>query len=141
MPKKSSDALREVWNGRDLSAATVESPLPPWFSSPSCLANLEASDDRPLLMSARDGACFFDQLKVPEGLQPYLGKPYVTFEELCRSGSHGDSSVDFAPLLQQSLREFLLVQTLPRSKDLLECIQSQLAGRWATVGRQPFRNM
>ena len=104
LPKKSSDALREVWNGKGLSAATVQSPLPPWLSSPSCLADLEASDDRPLLMSARDGACFFDQLRVPKDLQPYFGKPYVSCEELCR---HGDNSVDFAPLLSAELERIL----------------------------------
>ena len=60
LQKKAPGALREVWNGKVLSEATVDPPLPPWLSSPSCLATLETSDDRPLLMSARDGACFFD---------------------------------------------------------------------------------
>ena len=52
LPKRTSGAMREVWNGKCLSEATIESPEPPWLSSPSCLANLEASDDRPLLLSA-----------------------------------------------------------------------------------------
>ena len=61
-------------------------------ATPAALANLEASADRPVFMSSRDGKVFFDQLRVPLSLSAYLGRPAIRLCDLlepppCESGA------------------------------------------------------
>ena len=58
--KAETSRQREVWDGGDLSRASLPPPSPPFLSSPSDLSVLECSDDQPLWMSVRDGQSFFD---------------------------------------------------------------------------------
>ena len=89
--KPDSDKLREVWNGALLTEAAARAPKPPLQACPASLGTLECSDDDPLVVSCRDGRAFFDQLKVPEQIRSYFGRPQVLVAELlspplCESG-------------------------------------------------------
>ena len=84
--------FREVWNGSIISAAGIPSEQPPLQACPTSLATLEATNDRPLWLSTRDGRSFFDQLAVPSAVRPFLGRPVVSVADLlcpppCESGS------------------------------------------------------
>ena len=89
VPKRDPRKLREVWNGSEFSSLTCVPPCLPFMATPAALSTLESSDDRPLLFSSRDGAAFFDQLRLPEELRPYAGRPSVTVAELCESDYKG----------------------------------------------------
>ena len=80
--KRGSHKLREVWHGGGLTSCAARAPKPPLQASPAALANLECSLDRPLVASGRDAAAFFDQLRLPEHLVPYMGRPSLFLEEL-----------------------------------------------------------
>ncbi len=80
--KKGKDALREIWNGKEITQAAARPPKPPLQANPSALAELEASADRPLWVSGRDARVFFDQLLAPPELLPFLGRPAVLLSEL-----------------------------------------------------------
>lgn len=82
--KSDGSRLREIWNGGRLTKAALPSPKPPLQATPASLSTLEASDDRPLWASCRDGKVFFDQLRVPLALRPYFGRPAVSIAELLR---------------------------------------------------------
>lgn len=84
--KKDSDKLREVWNGSRLSAAALKPSKPPHLASPSALLNVEISPPRPVLLTKRDGRCLFDQLRVPEELRSWFGRPSITVRELLGTG-------------------------------------------------------
>jgi hypothetical protein len=73
---------RPIWNGRLISQAAAAPPKPPLLTCPTALTNLEASEDRPVYCSGRDGETFFDQLKLEGPLQQMLGQPAVRIEEL-----------------------------------------------------------
>ena len=105
--KGDSDRQREVWNGGDISAASCDPPKPRLLADPASLTALEASVDRPLYVSTRDAACYFDQLKLNSTLAPYFVRPQVRVSELCEP--LGLSSVDFADhFCIDDLRNFLL---------------------------------
>ena len=87
--KQDGDRLREVWDGGPLSRCAAPPPKAPYLANPAALTGLECSDDLPLWVSTRDGACFFDQLRLPSGLVAYTGRPAVTVQELCLSQYHG----------------------------------------------------
>ncbi len=55
------------------------------MANPCCLADLEASDDRPVWVSGRDGRAWFDQLRLPPGLARTMGMPEISVEELLMS--------------------------------------------------------
>ena len=80
--KRDTSKLREIWNGGLLTKAATAPDKPPLQASPAALATLECTADRPLYVSGRDGKVFFDQLKVPASIQPYLGRPRVPVELL-----------------------------------------------------------
>jgi len=82
--RKQNGRLRVIWNGAAVSAAAAAPPKPPLLASPSSLLWLETSPRTPWRLVKRDGECMFDQLKLPEGLQPYMGLPPVTASSLCR---------------------------------------------------------
>ena len=81
---KSNGALREVWNGQDLSACAVVPPRPPHLAGVTALLDLEASAARPVRVYKRDAKCFFDQLGLAAHLQPYFGRPVLTVDDLLR---------------------------------------------------------
>ena len=82
MPKRGTGRLREVWDGGLISVASCSSSAPRWLADPAALVSLEASLDAPLHLSTRDGACFYDQLKLDAALVPYFGGPLVRVSEL-----------------------------------------------------------
>ena len=84
--KKDSAKLREVWHGSKVSAAAVRPPVPPHLASPTALLDLEATTARPVHLSKRDARCLFDQLRIGEALQPYMGRPPVRVRELLSVG-------------------------------------------------------
>jgi hypothetical protein len=86
---KKDGALREIWNGNEVSEAAVCPPHPPMLANPSALAELEASVDRPLWISGRDAEAYFDQLLIRPAVQPFTGRPCVTLGELCDAGFPG----------------------------------------------------
>jgi hypothetical protein len=103
--KPGGDRLREIWNGGLLTSASVDSWKPPHQACPASLATLEASDDRPLWMSTRDGRVFFDQLALPPSLRSYLGRPLVAITDLkspppCESGAQPAEGLSDTELLE-----------------------------------------
>ena len=80
--KRGTHKLREVWHGGALTRQAARAPKPPLQASPAALANLECSVDRPIWVSGRDAASFFDQLRLPPHLTPYMGRPDVSLGEL-----------------------------------------------------------
>jgi hypothetical protein len=96
--KSDGSRLREIWNGGRLTDAAVPSLKPPLQATPASLTTLEASDDRPVWASCRDGRVFFDQLRVPDSLRPFLGRPMVAVADLqhppsCESGAIADEGL------------------------------------------------
>ena len=70
----------------------MPSAKPPLQACPASLTTLEASDDRPQLLSCRDGRVFFDQLAGPPLIHAFLGRPLVSIRDLqrppvCESGA------------------------------------------------------
>ena len=105
--KRGGEKLREIWNGAQLTDAALPSAKPPLQASPASLATLEATEDRPVWLSCRDGRCFFDQLRAPDLLRPFLGRPRVSLKDLqcpppCESGANaapGLSEIELATFL------------------------------------------
>jgi hypothetical protein len=101
--KRSGGKCREVWNGARLTILAARAPKPPLLASPSSLATLEGSDDRPVRTSCRDGRIFFDQLAVPSDLMSFFGRPLVRVADLldppaCESGDVGEPGLSAAEL-------------------------------------------
>ena len=86
VPKRGTDRLREVWDGSLISAASVAPEAPRWLADPAALVSLEASCVAPIYLSSRDGACFYDQLRLDDALVPYFGRPQVQIAELYAVG-------------------------------------------------------
>ena len=86
---KSGGALREVWNGSELSAAAALPLRPPHLAGVSALTDLEASPDEPVRVYKRDAKCFFDQLKLPAALQPFFGRPVLLASDILRHTDMG----------------------------------------------------
>lgn len=84
--KRGTGRLREVWDGGLISAASCAPSAPRWLADPAALVSLEASLDAPLYLSTRDGACFYDQLKLSAALVPYFGRPLIRVSELIEVG-------------------------------------------------------
>ena len=84
--KKALGRQREVWDGSELSQAAVPPPKPPLQADPASLVHMECSQDRPLWLSQRDAEVWFDQLKLPVQLSPYMGRPRVAVKELLQIG-------------------------------------------------------
>ena len=81
---KSSNRQREVWHGTAVSEAAAPPPPPPCIASPAALVDLEGSADHPVLLSKKDAKCYFDQLRLPEHLRPFFGRPSLRVHELIR---------------------------------------------------------
>lgn len=90
--------MREVWDGSLISSASAEPTTPRWLADPSALIALESSWDRPIYVSTRDGACFFDQLLLPASLCKFFGRPQISIGELVKAGlpiaQHRDYLID-----------------------------------------------
>ena len=84
--KKEAERLREVWDGSLISSASVEPLAPRWLAEPSALIALESSWDAPIYVSTRDGACFYDQLRLPSALIQFFGRPQIRVNELVKAG-------------------------------------------------------
>ena len=72
--KPSEETQCEIWNGNIITQAALEPPKPPMQANPAALADMEASQDRPLRMSGRDAACYFDQLALPQQIRADFGR-------------------------------------------------------------------
>ena len=81
---KSSGALREVWNGSEMSAAAMAPFYPPHLAGVSALTDLEAGTNDPIRVYKRDAQCFFDQLRLPCALRPFFGRPTLTAIDILR---------------------------------------------------------
>lgn len=95
--------MREIWNVGRITETALPSQKPPLQVSPAASSLLEASDDRPLWLSCRDGRVFFDQLRTLPELWPYLGRPQVSITELrcpppCESGAQASVGLSDAEL-------------------------------------------
>ena len=77
---------RAVWHGRRVSSAAARPPKPPHLASPTAATYLECKPGGQLRCSKRDAKCWFDQLKLPGGLQRWMGRPAVSVLELCSIG-------------------------------------------------------
>ena len=84
--KSGKQAQRAIWNGQQLSTCAVPPPKPPKLVSPTALVRLEASRERPIWTSKKDGSCFFDQLQLPMQLRSFMGRPSVKIAELIEIG-------------------------------------------------------
>ena len=84
--KKDSDKVREVWHGAAVSDAAEPPPPPPHLLTPTSLLGLEASVEKPMLVSKRDGRCLFDQLRLPASLVPYMGRPPLRGRDIVDTG-------------------------------------------------------
>ena len=87
-PVKKTDGIRqrEVWHGSRVSAAAAKPPCPRHLASPSAFKGMQLLPGRRLSVTKRDGRCFFDQLALPGYLQPFMGRPSVTRDELVDAG-------------------------------------------------------
>ena len=83
---KRSGAQRCIWDGSRISSASCAPSPPPCLANPHSLTTLEASHDRGLRASCRDGKAWFDQLRLEPELWPYMGKPKVDVTDLLTSG-------------------------------------------------------
>ena len=81
---KSNGALREMWNGHDLSVIAASPQRPPHLAGVTALLDLEATSARPIRIFKRDARCSFDQLSLDPTLQPYFGRSDVTVEDMLR---------------------------------------------------------
>ena len=77
---------RKVWHGTRVSQACVRPPCPRLLASPSAFYALELGRDELLRVSKRDGRCFFDQLRLPADLEPFMGRPDLSVGELLSTG-------------------------------------------------------
>ena len=91
--KRDSDKQRVVWNGSRISEVCDRPPMPPMLANPHALGDLEASADRPLWASARDGQSWFDQLLLPDSLKQYMGRPCICLQDLLGWQSPDDGSL------------------------------------------------
>ena len=73
---------REVWNGSELSKLAIAPLYPVKLPNPLCLLDMEVFPNEQLFFSKRDIHTCFDMLKVPEGIQPWFGRPAVSIPEL-----------------------------------------------------------
>lgn len=101
--KSDKNRQREVWDGGPLCSCTLPPPEAPHLANPSALSTLESSDDRPLWVSTRDGASFFDQLYLTPELREYTGRPAVTVNELCNAAFRGAGDCNQHPLTADEL--------------------------------------
>ena len=83
---KPSGRMREVWNGSELSSAATTPPVPPHLASPTALLNLEVGPDQYIYVCKRDARVYFDQLRLPEELRRFFGRPAVRAGDLARFG-------------------------------------------------------
>lgn len=83
---KPTGKVRAVWHGKRVSQAAIAPPVPRHLASPSALLHLEASKERPIRVSKRDARCWFDQLRLPQPLRDWMGRPVVSLTELAFLG-------------------------------------------------------
>ena len=93
--KNSTGRQREVWEGSVMEAALVP-PKPPLLADPARLIHFECSHGRPLWLSKRDAEVWFDQLKLPQALSSYMGRPSVTVKEPLHAGMSTDAIQAYA---------------------------------------------
>jgi len=79
---KSNGSLREIWNGGKLSEAAARPLKPPHLANPTPLLNLTASREFPIRVYKRDARCYFDQLRTPDQVRPWLGRPALSVHDL-----------------------------------------------------------
>ena len=82
--KPGKDALRHIWNGNSLSAASAPAPPPRFLANPSAFLHLRASDDAPLYLSTRDCRSWFEQLRLPHELRPFMAQQPVFCRDLLK---------------------------------------------------------
>ena len=68
----------------DLSQIAVVPPRPPHLAGVTSLLDLEASVAEPLYIYKRDAKCFFDQLRLPDHLVDYFGRPSLVAADVLR---------------------------------------------------------
>ena len=85
----------------------------------TALDTLESSDDQLLLLSCRDGAAFFDQLRLANEMREYVGGSSVTVWELRNLDLKGARHAMQEPLTLDELRGFFLQNVDVRSDPLL----------------------
>ena len=81
---KPSGAQREVWNGTRVSQAAARPPKPVHLLSPTSLLTLEVRPGDHILVCKRDARCYFDQLRLPEALRPWVGRPKLSVDMLLK---------------------------------------------------------
>ena len=94
---KSSGRLREIWNGRRVSAAAAQPPPPRWLACPSRYRwmRLPPETGRSFRCWKRDGRCLFDQLLLPSNLRGFFGRPSVGMQDLVEAGMRADELIGF----------------------------------------------
>ena len=75
----------EVWHGARVSAAAVRPPEPQRLASPTAFLHLETTEEAPVMLSNRDWKCFYDQLRFPSRVQPWMTRPAVKVGEFARA--------------------------------------------------------
>ena len=69
-----------------MSLSAARPPKPPHLASPACFPHQELGPSDKLYVSKRDASCFFDQLALPDCLVPFMGRPWITRDELLGAG-------------------------------------------------------
>jgi len=80
--KRGKTSQREVWSGGLVSDHARRPPKPPRLGNPAMFAHIVKEPGRSLVFAKRDAKAFFDQLRLPEKLRPYFGRPRVQASEL-----------------------------------------------------------
>ncbi|CAE7517435.1 unnamed protein product, partial [Symbiodinium natans] len=93
--EKTNGRQRKIWDGSSVSALAKDPPKPRRLANPSCFLELEVKPGEDLLFSKRDACTFFDVLKVPAELQPWLAQPPVRVHELLDAGMTWEDVLTF----------------------------------------------
>ena len=144
-----------MFNGSKLSAAAMRPPRPPHLATPSALPNLEVVNDQRVYVCKRDARVYFDQLALPEALQPYFGRPPVRVRDLIATGvftwaelhtilveSIGDDALVY-PICRTWPVGFAWSSYIAQSVLLARCLESGVENHSNDVGRQsvPHRHV
>ena len=91
---KADGTLREVWHGTRPSQAAGAPPQPTHLANPEALARISLLPNERLWGSKRDCRSLFDQLRAPDDLRPFFGRPSLCVRELLGAGMAMDELED-----------------------------------------------
>ncbi|CAE7303272.1 unnamed protein product [Symbiodinium sp. CCMP2592] len=132
---------RKIWDGSQISGMAADPPKPRRLANPSCFLELEVKATETLFFSKRDASTFFDVLRVPRGLQPWLAQPALTVSELLSVGLIFDHIQAFCDDVELLSEETMLYPTHVEELALVATDDTVLFHRDRHRGAQTLRNL